>query len=376
VIGAKVTPRGLAVLVALAISACATPPKPPELDALEQLRKDPAVEAASKRNADLVVGADGLLKRAREQWESNDLAEARHSALLGQIKLKQMVAVSEQDQARKRAAAADAESKLLAEERARLDKDLAGLNEQLTLLRKLQEATQQLTTEQKRAAAADRIADAELAIKTADTVNATSHAKGLYTEAVDALSKARQELAQGNFPAAQSAADAASFKANQATAAAKPMYEQETQSAQNRARAEALARDAAGLAGVSVRREARGPLQRLVIPLAAERLFTRRETSIASNKEATLDPIADILKKYPTYPVQVVGHTDNRGRSGEQLAFSLARAESVFSALVLRGVDAKRMVVSGQGATEPIADNRTAQGRAINNRVEIVFLYQ
>jgi outer membrane protein OmpA-like peptidoglycan-associated protein len=377
--GAKVNRQkltALAGLVALVVAACATPPKPPELDALEQLRKDPSVEAASKRNADLVVGADTLLKRAREQWESNDLAEARHSSLLGQIKLKQMVAVSEQDQARKRAAAADAESKLLVEERARLDKDLAGLNEQLALLRKLQEATQQLTTEQKRAGAADRIADAELAIKTADTVNATSHAKGLYNEAVEALGKARQELAQGNFPAAQSAADAASFKANQATAASKPMYEQETQSAQNRARAEALARDAAGLAGVSVRREARGPLQRLVIPIAAERLFNRRETSIASSKEATLDPIADILKKYPSYPVQVVGHTDNRGRSGEQLAYSLARAESVFSALVLRGVDAKRMVVSGQGATEPIADNRTAQGRTLNNRVEIVFLYQ
>jgi flagellar motor protein MotB len=39
-------------------------------------------------------------------------------------------------------------------------------------------------------------------------------------------------------------------------------------------------------------------------------------------------------------------------------------------------VDAKRMVVSGQGATEPISDNRTAQGRTLNNRVEIVFLYQ
>jgi flagellar motor protein MotB len=48
----------------------------------------------------------------------------------------------------------------------------------------------------------------------------------------------------------------------------------------------------------------------------------------------------------------------------------------VFSALVVRGVDAKRMVVSGQGSAEPIADNRTANGRARNNRIEIVFLYQ
>jgi outer membrane protein OmpA-like peptidoglycan-associated protein len=356
--------------------ACATPPKPPELDAFEQLRRDPTVDAAGKRNVDMVSGADRLLARAREQWESNDLAEARHSALLGQIKLKQMVAMAEQDQARKRLSAAESESKLLTEERARLDKDLAVLNEQLALLRKLQEATNQVTVEQKRAAAADRIADAELAIKTADTVNATMHAKSIYTEAVETLARARNELAQGNFAGAQSTAEMAAAKANQAASMSKPQYEQETQAAQNRARAEALARDAAGLVGVVVRREARGPLQRLVIPIGAERLFTRRDTSIASNKEATLDPIAEVLKKYPSYPVQVVGHTDNRGRAGEQLAFSLARAESVFSALVLRGVEAKRMVVSGQGSGEPIADNRTAQGRNLNNRVEIVFLYQ
>ena len=368
--------RLMSLVLALAMSACATPPKPPELDAFEQLRRDPTVEAAGKRNVDMVSGADRLLSRAREQWQGNDLAEARHSALLGQIKLKQMVAMAEQDQARKRIAAAESESKLLTEERARLDKDLAGINEQLALLRKLQEATNQLTAEQKRAAAADRIADAELAIKTADTVNATSHAKSIYTEAVETLARARQELAQGNIAGAQSTAEMAAAKANQAASMAKPQYEQETQAAQNRARAEALARDAAALVGVVVRREARGPLQRLVIPIAAERLFIRRDTSIASNKESTLDPIAEVLKKYPTYPVQVVGHTDNRGRAGEQLAYSLARAESVFSALVLRGVDAKRMVVSGQGAGEPIADNRTAQGRTLNNRIEIVFLYQ
>jgi outer membrane protein OmpA-like peptidoglycan-associated protein len=71
-----------------------------------------------------------------------------------------------------------------------------------------------------------------------------------------------------------------------------------------------------------------------------------------------------------------VGYTDNRGKTGELLALSLARAQSVFSALVLRGVEAKRMVVSGQGGAEPVSDNRTVAGRAQNNRIEIVFLYQ
>jgi OOP family OmpA-OmpF porin len=72
----------------------------------------------------------------------------------------------------------------------------------------------------------------------------------------------------------------------------------------------------------------------------------------------------------------VVGYTYTRGRSGELLALSLARAQSVYSALVARGVDARRMVVSGQGPAEPMSDNRTVAGRAQNNRVEIIFAYQ
>ena len=50
-----------------------------------------------------------------------------------------------------------------------------------------------------------------------------------------------------------------------------------------------------------------------------------------------------------------------------------ARAQSVYDALVTRGVDVRRMMASGQGGAEPIADGRN---RASNFRVEVVFLYQ
>ena len=58
------------------------------------------------------------------------------------------------------------------------------------------------------------------------------------------------------------------------------------------------------------------------------------------------------------------------------MARSQAQATSVYSALVGRGVEAKRMVVSGNGGDEPVSDNRTTAGRALNNRVEVIFLYQ
>jgi outer membrane protein OmpA-like peptidoglycan-associated protein len=368
---------------AAALAACSTPPKPPELEAFEKLRADPGVMAAAQRSPDLVNGADRLLSRSTEEWQDNDLTQSRNSALLGQVKLRHALAVSQQAEAKRRMAAADTSAQVAQEEYARLQKELTAVNEQVALLRRLQETNQQLSAEQQRGqeerlrgGAADRISAAELAVKTADTVHASNHAKVPYSVAVENLARARQEMSQGNFQAAQTSAEMAKIKADEAAGVAKPLYEKEAQAEENKARAEALARDAASIAGVVVRREARGSLQRLVIPLEAEKLFPRRTTTIASGKEVQLEPVANLLKKYPSYPVQIVGYTDNRGRTGEQLATSLARAESVFSALVVRGVDAKRMVVSGQGSAEPIADNRTATGRARNNRIEIIFLYQ
>jgi outer membrane protein OmpA-like peptidoglycan-associated protein len=101
---------------------------------------------------------------------------------------------------------------------------------------------------------------------------------------------------------------------------------------------------------------------------------------LAPGRDSVLNPIADLIKKkdYQDFPVQVVGHTDSKGGAPQSalLAMSGARAQSVFNALVTRGVDVRRMMASGQGGAEPIADGRTAAGRASNHRVEIVFLYQ
>lgn len=380
------------VVGALALAlGCATPPKPPELDAFERLRQDPATNAAAKRSPELVQSADRYLKRAREEWEDGDLEEAAHSALMGQIKLKHAIALHEQDRAKARIAAAEQETKEATDEQQRVKRDLEAVSEQVGLLKRLQtEAAekqklaqqlsaekQTLETERQRTAATEKLADAELALKTADTVNAQAHAKATYEAARELIARAQQELQQGQFQAAQVTAEQAHKKAAEAAVAARPLYEKDAQSAESRARSEALARDAAALPGIVVKRDVRGSLQRMVLPLPAEAMFNRRETTLAPGRGDTLlDAVAQLMKKYPTYPVQVIGYTDNRGKTGELLALSLARAQSVYNGLVSRGVDARRMVVSGQGGAEPPSDNRTAAGRAQNNRIEIVFLYQ
>ncbi len=381
----------LALSGALAAFGCATPPKPPELEAFERLRAAPAAEEAAKRAPDLVKGADRFLAQSRKEWQGNDLDDARKAALLGQIKLKHAMAISEQENAKRRISAADNELATRQDEFARLQKDLSAMKEQVALLQKLNEAAserqklseqltaeqQQTATERQRAAASDKISDAELAIKSAETVNAANYATVPFNAAMDNLKRARQELQQGNFQAAQTSAELARQKADEAATAAKPRHAQDTQAAESQAQAEALAREAASIPGITVRREARGAVQRLVLPLGSDKLFNRRDTTVSPSKgQALLDSVAAVIKKYPRYPVQVVGYSDNRGRTGELLAMSLARAQSVYSALVLRGVDAKRMVVSGQGSAEPISDNRSVAGRALNNRVEVIFLYQ
>jgi outer membrane protein OmpA-like peptidoglycan-associated protein len=375
--------RSLAAFVVFAALGCSTAPKPPELDAFEKMRADPAAAAAAKKSPDLVSNADHWLSRSQEEWKSNDLDESVNSALMGQIKLKQAIAVAELDRARVRSAAADADVERAKDEQSRLDKDLAALNEQLALLKRLQAQSvelgaekKQLETERQKGIAAEKIGDAELALKTADTINASKHAKPQYTAAVDLLARAQQEVQQGNFPAAQISADMAKKKADEASEAAKPLYQEEAKSAESRAQAEALARDAAAIPGIMVRRDVRGSLQRLVLPLSGDLLFLRRETTISPGKGGVLDQVAALIKKYPTFPVQIMGYTDSRGRSGELLALSQARAQSVYAGLITRGVDTRRLNFSGQGSAEPISDNKTVAGRAQNNRVEVVFVYQ
>jgi outer membrane protein OmpA-like peptidoglycan-associated protein len=376
---------------------CATPPKPRELEALDNLRKNNEAKLpdVARRSPDLMAEADRRSTAAHEEWQSNDLEESRGNALMAQIKLKTAIAVYDQDQLKAQIQSLSSQESHAEEELTGLQKDLASEQEKLALLQKYVDArktaeadkqrlSQEMTTEQQKAqaeqarlsqqlAAQQKIAAAQLSMRTADTVDASQYAKTDYGMATDLLARAEAALKQNDYAGAQGAADDAKKYADQAVTNAKPQYEQAAESNQNKARNDALARDAPLIPGVKVRIDPRGDLQRLVI--VVPQLFTKRDPNIAPGHEAVLDGLASLLKKYPTYPVQVIGYTDNRGKSTELIAVSAARAQAVYSALAERGVDTKRLMVSGLGGEDPFVDNRSAAGRAKNNRVEIVFLY-
>ncbi|MES1165272.1 MAG: OmpA family protein [Verrucomicrobiota bacterium] len=377
--------------LALWLGACATAPKPAALTAYEELQRNPNIEDTRKHFPDLVASAEQYGQKADEEWKSNNIDDSTKAASMAEIKLKTALSRYEQDKGKARLQALAAEQAKADETLADVEKDLAGMNEQLKLMQKMAEAeadkkklseqiasqvqksedekqrlSQQLVTEQKRTAV-------QLALRTADTVDASQYAAAEYGAATSMMAKADAEMKQSNWGAAQASLEVAKARAEKATEIAKPAYEQAAQATQNKARDESLARDAAALPGFSVRLERQGELQRLVI--AIQDLFSKGQTNLLAGRDESLNSIAKLINKYPSYPVQIIGHTDNKGRSGELIALSQARAQSVFSSLIAKGVEARRLMVSGQGPNEPIADNKVAAGRAKNTRIEVIFLY-
>ncbi len=86
-----------------------------------------------------------------------------------------------------------------------------------------------------------------------------------------------------------------------------------------------------------------------------------------------LNELAGLLIKNPDIKIRVEGYTDSIGRPATNLRLSQARAEAVMRYLADKGVSSGRMTAKGFGMASPIADNRTAKGRAENRRVEFVI---
>jgi len=100
--------------------------------------------------------------------------------------------------------------------------------------------------------------------------------------------------------------------------------------------------------------------------------FDTDKATIKPESRPIVDQIVKLLKDNPGLKVGIEGHTDSTGTPARNKTLSQQRAESVVSALVKAGIDAKRLSAAGWGQDKPIADNKTEEGKAKNRRVEIV----
>lgn len=102
--------------------------------------------------------------------------------------------------------------------------------------------------------------------------------------------------------------------------------------------------------------------------------FETGKAVIRSSSFSSLDELAALMKKKPTFRLLIEGHTDNVGSDASNLKLSQRRAEAVKKYLSDKGIDAARIVSKGYGEMSPVADNKTAEGRQRNRRVEFTIL--
>ena len=89
-----------------------------------------------------------------------------------------------------------------------------------------------------------------------------------------------------------------------------------------------------------------------------------------------LDEVIRMLKANLPMHVSIEGHADSIGTDRYNLSLSERRAQTVYAYLINAGIPAERLSIRGAGEREPIADNKTASGRALNRRVEFVVTHK
>ncbi len=99
-------------------------------------------------------------------------------------------------------------------------------------------------------------------------------------------------------------------------------------------------------------------------------LFETGKATFSPDFEVPLDQMAKLLADHPQMNVVIEAHTDANGSDDANFKLSQQRAESIMAYLVSKGATAERMVPVGHGKNHPIADNKSAAGRAKNRRVE------
>lgn len=133
---------------------------------------------------------------------------------------------------------------------------------------------------------------------------------------------------------------------------------------------EAQLREKLANSGVEVQRQ--GDTINLVVPGAIS--FATNSAQLAPDFYESLNKVAVSLKEYPDSNVQIIGHTDSTGAAAYNQQLSVNRANAVVIYLGAQGVSQARMQAVGMASSQPIADNKTAEGRAKNRRVEIKII--
>ena len=107
------------------------------------------------------------------------------------------------------------------------------------------------------------------------------------------------------------------------------------------------------------------------VTYAADAFFDFDKSVIKPAGKQKLDDLISKIKDINLEVIIAVGHTDSVGSDSYNQKLSVRRSEAVKAYLVSKGIEKNRVYTEGKGEKQPVADNKTAEGRAKNRRVEI-----
>ena len=110
------------------------------------------------------------------------------------------------------------------------------------------------------------------------------------------------------------------------------------------------------------------------VTFAADAFFDFDKAVLKPEGKAKLDEVVTKLNSINLEVIIAVGHTDSVGSDAYNEKLSVRRAEAVKAYLVGKGIEKNRVYTEGKGKKQPVAENKTAAGRAKNRRVEIEFV--
>ncbi|MBT2323437.1 OmpA family protein [Variovorax paradoxus] len=107
------------------------------------------------------------------------------------------------------------------------------------------------------------------------------------------------------------------------------------------------------------------------VTFAADAFFDFDKSVLKPEGRAKLDDLVSKIRDVNLEVIIAVGHTDSIGTDAYNQRLSVRRAEAVKAYLVSKGIERNRVYTEGKGEKQPVADNKTKEGRAKNRRVEI-----
>ncbi|HNR15779.1 MAG TPA: OmpA family protein [Chitinophagaceae bacterium] len=102
--------------------------------------------------------------------------------------------------------------------------------------------------------------------------------------------------------------------------------------------------------------------------------FDFDKASLRVDSYAQLTELLEYLKRHEEINAEIAGHTDNMGTDAHNLKLSQERANTIRNYLISKGIKANRLTAKGYGASQPVADNNSEEGRQLNRRTELRIL--